>query len=313
MEKLFDGMKSRTILKEVLSYLIKRQRKRIKDWFVTFKSNWFQKPVGSLIIAYHSIVDKLYNKMYERGWLKRPRESLEDEFDKKSKVCFEKEFMAKMKAIFEDRQQGNANLFAVQDGQPIFSAVGAYIYRDLINRLEFDIHQYPHSRSFVGGSSVGSAWAAGLKSKFNNEFSKLFLNYMDIDVDWTVSPSSNAYYSRGLINMSEWFIAYFHAGQETKFFIHRFLTSYMRLVYLEQRKLDVKTEYVNKLKKKWEQDLVHEFTIGVTLIGISQYALVYKSLPAHINKRVPSYRARNTYETQGTYRRPTQLFAERKH
>ena len=108
--------------------------------------------------------------------------------------------------------------------------------------------------------------------------------------------------------MAPWFATMLYQNEEVDFFTQRFLNSYLRMVHLEQRKLDVSSDYIRNLRRRWEQELVHDFTLGVTLMGLSQYAFVYKCLPASVQKRVPAFRARSSYDKQGVYRRPTQEF-----
>lgn len=308
MKKEFDTLTSRQILKNVFAYLFARHKQRLYERTLQWKKNIFHKPLGTLSVLRHSVADKLYGYLYDKGIVQRPRESIEVEFDKKINTYWHKVFLPRLLEYCKDKEQGNAFLVAEQDGKPCFSAVGAFIYRDLINKAEFDISKYPYSKSFSGGNSVPRTWAANQKGTLDSKFEQMFLDSFDIDRKYTVSPSSGAYYSRGLINMCSWFAVCLYQNEQIDFFIEKFLFSYMRLVLLEQRKLDVSSEYIKALRKKWEQEIVHDFTLGVTLIGLSNYAFVYKSLPMGIQQRVHSFRARNSYEKQGVYRRPVDEF-----
>lgn len=310
IEKQLDTLKTRQILGLVFSYLLKRHSTRLRQRATELKNDLFYRPLGRIAVTYHAISDKLCSRMYDKGILKKPRDSLEVEFDRKTDICFNKILIPKLLTLCQEKEQGNSYILAVQNSSPCFSALGGYLYKDYINRNEFEISNFPYSKSFVGGSAVNSIWSKNLKTSFDKDFEKMILDSMDIDVQYSVSPNSHAYYSRGFINIAHWFTVIMMQNEQVDFFIERFLRSYMRLVHLEQRKLNVSSPYIANLVKKWEADLVQDFTLGVTLIGLSQYAVMYNSLPTTIRTRVPAFKARNSYERQGVYRPPIQKFEE---
>jgi hypothetical protein len=307
-KKYLDTLTTKQIFKAVFGYLYDRHSKRLYEKWISVKSDWMYRPLGKLSVWKHSISDRVYTFLYDRGYLSRPKESLEVEFDKYTKTCLSKEFMPRLLSYCQENDAGNTHLVSEMNGRPCFTALGAYAYKDYINKAEFDIKLYPYSQSFVGGHAVSRHYVANLKAAFEQTFEKMFVSSFGIDTKWTASAHSNAYYSRGLVNMAPWFATMLYQNEEVDFFTQRFLNSYLRMVHLEQRKLDVSSDYIRNLRRRWEQELVHDFTLGVTLIGLSQYAFVYKCLPASVQKRVPAFRARSSYDKQGVYRRPTQEF-----
>jgi hypothetical protein len=311
IDKILVTMSSKEVFNLLCGTLGSRFKTGLTLKLKDIKDELVNKPFGRLYVVYHLWSTKLFGYLYKKGIVKKPQDTLELEFDRKSKIClsiFNKDLL-KISTVRED---GNTCFWAVQDGAPIFTAVGAYAYKDWINKHEFQLDAFPYANGFVGGSSVNVHWLRGQMQSFDKEVGDLFIKAMDIDSNWT-SKNNKAFYSKGLIDLSDFFKTYMFANKEMTFFLGRFLTSYMRLVYLEQRKMDVSLAHIVALKKKWEQDLVHEFVLGVFIIGVNNYAFVFKCLPLNIQKRVPNFHARRSYEKADKYKSPISLFQSRKH
>lgn len=305
----FENFSSRDVLKFAIRLGWQRLKLRIHTKAKDIVDELVSKPFGRLFVKFYLLRDKVNAFAFEKGWVKKKKDSFEVEFDRKTENCF-KIFMDRLKTDCEKRDKGNTSFYAIQNDRPCFTALGAWAHRDYINKREFDIDSYPYSRSFTGHSIPVHVIQNNMKD-FQKYMRDIFLRSMDIDENFTVK-CSEAFFSKSLLNLYSFFSAYpMFQNKEMDFWMEKFMLSFMRLVHLEQRKLDVNEPHIRELKTKWEQEVVDDFGLAITFIGITQYAAFYKGLPFSVKKRVPNFHARNSYERKDVYRRPSDQFKMR--
>lgn len=308
-EKLFESVSSRDLFSFTRNLLWKRFRLECSNRLQSLKNKIIEKPFGKIFVNYHLLKGKIHEKAYNLGWVKQKRDTFETEFDRKTENCYYRQFKSKLYQHCQENDKGNTSFYAVQNNQPCFTALGAWAHKEWINKHEFHLDTFPYARSFARNVPVNTL--QNNMESYKKFVRRLFIDSMDIDEHYTVNESQ-AFYSKGLLNLYHVFSLIMFQNEEMDFWLDRFLKAYMRLVYLEQKKMDVNLKHIHDLREKWEQEVVNEFMLGVTLIGVSNYAFVFKSLPFRIQKRVPNFHARSSYEKKGTYRKPTHQFSDRK-
>lgn len=310
--RLFESIGTRDLIKFTAKLAWSRFCISTKHKLADIKHEVLTKPFGRVFVQFHLLRDKAFEFAYEKGWISKKLDSFEIEFDRKTHTCYNNIFLKELlKHCEENYNGGNTTFYSVQNSRPCFTALGAWSHKEWISKHEFDISSYPFSNSFTGRSIPVHVMQNNM-SDYQKFVRKLFLESMDIDEHYTVK-NDQAFYSKGLLNLYHLFAcAPMFQNEQMDFWMGRFVKSYMRLVYLEQRKLDVNLKHIHDLRERWEQEVVDDFMLGVTLLGVTHYASVFKSLPFRIQKRVPNFHARNSYEKKGIYRPPVQAFANRK-
>lgn len=309
LESELEKLPTREIIRDVGGFVLSRFTTAIKNGCKNTLDEVIHKPFGRVYLMYHVVGEKCGKWMFDRGWIKEKKDSLEEEFDRRSYACLQQAYKTVLDWC-KEHENGNTHVLAVNNGKPCVSALGAYVFRSFITKHEFDIKKFPYSANFVG-NNIPQNYVRNTKEAFLEKFEQMFIPTMDIDRQFTLA-NRQCVYSVHFMSLARYWVILLLQNREGTFFMERLLTNYMRLAYLEQRKIDVQSEYITKLKKRWEDELVQTFMLGFKYLGLVEYAAFYKSLPLSIRKRVPTYNAKQSAERKDSYVPPTILYGQLK-
>jgi hypothetical protein len=309
LESELNQLATGEIIRSVTGFVFRRWTEAFRVKTKNIVDEVINKPFGRFYLAYHLTSRRIRSFAVARGWVKEERDSLETEFDRRSYNSLKEAYRILLEWC-EKHENGNTHVLAVNNGKPCLSALGAYVFKSFITKHEFNIKDYPYSPNFVG-NNIPQQYVRSQREEFLTVFEQMFIPAMGVDRDFTLA-NRDCIYSVQFLTIARYWVILLFQNAEGQFFMERLLTNYMRLVYLEQKKIDVNTKYINDLKKRWEDELVQTYMLGFKFLGLVEYAGLYKSLPLSIRKRVPTYNAKQSAERRDSYVPPTVLYGQLK-